>query len=118
MGAVTSAAIVVLDVVDASVGHAVLVAAIATPYLAFALLDATLRSLVAETVLVVLFVAASLILLNASAWLVAVALAAHGVWDLAHVRWAITEHTGNYPQWCAAFDVTAAAGLVVSHLIS
>ena len=50
--------------------------------------------------------------LGASAWIVVVALAGHGVFDAVHCH--VIENVGVpawWPAWCLAYDVGAAAGL-------
>lgn len=58
-------------------GHAVLVAAAATPYIVFALLDGSRRSGSLETAAIVGFVAIGLVGLDAPVWLVAASLVGH-----------------------------------------
>jgi hypothetical protein len=113
-GIAVSLTIVWLNILPDTQGHAVLVAAIATPYLAFALLDGSARALVSEITVTVAFVTTAFLIFDASAWVVAAVLAAHGNWDLAHLSGRITAHVGDYPVWCAWLDLTAAAVLLVS----
>lgn len=115
-GVLASLAITLLNTLSDTQGHAILIAAVATPYVAFALVDGTARSIVTEAVVAVAFVAVAFVVFDASVWVVAGALAAHGIWDLAHLRTHITSHVGDYPVWCATLDVSAAAVLVVIHL--
>ena len=116
-GLVISAAISVFEIVPTEQGHAVLVAAIATPYLVFALLDGSARALALETLVIVAFVTLAFLVLNASALVVASLLAAHALWDVAHLRLSITKCLGDYPAWCAALDVTAAVSLVAHEYV-
>ncbi|MGB5953563.1 MAG: hypothetical protein WBG57_13735 [Ornithinimicrobium sp.] len=117
-GVVVSVGLSAVAVVSPAQGHAVLVAAIATPYLVFALLDRSRRGLMIEVLAVVLFVTAALLLLQSPAWLVAVALVGHAGWDVVHVRWAPVRGVGDYPAWRAALDVTAAAMLLAVSLVA
>lgn len=61
VGVSVGAAIVLVNILPSSQGHGVLVAAIATPYLAFALLDGSSRSLVIEIAVMVAFVTAAFV---------------------------------------------------------
>ena len=62
----------------------------------------------------VAFVITAFLVFDAPAWAVSVALAAHGLWDLAHLGGRITSQVGDYPVWCGTLDVTAAGVLVLS----
>lgn len=77
-------------------------------------MDRSRRALLVEVLPVVIFVTAALLLLQSPAWLVAVALVAHAGWGLAHVRRGSVRDLGDYPVWCAALDVTAAAMLLAA----
>jgi hypothetical protein len=58
------------------------------------------------------FIAAAAIGFRSSLWVVALALAAHGVFDLVHSR--VISNPGVpawWPAFCGAYDVTAAAYL-------
>lgn len=113
-GVVVSLAISLLDILPDSQGHAVLVAAIATPYLGFALLDGSTRSLAVEVTVMITFVTTAFLVFESAAWIVAIVLAAHGLWDLAHLGSRITQRLGDYPIWCGTLDITAAAMLLVT----
>ena len=113
-GVAASLSIIWLNILPDAQGHAILVAAIATPYLAFALLDGSARSLFSEITATVVFVTTAFLILDASAWAVAAVLAAHGIWDIAHLKGRITSHVGDYPVWCASLDLTAAGVLLAS----
>ena len=116
-GIAISVSIISLNILNDAQGHAMLVAAIATPYLVFALLDGSARSLVSEITVMVAFVTAAFLVFDAPAWTVAIVLAAHGLWDVAHLKGGVTSHTGDYPIWCGTLDVTAAAVLVIAQAL-
>ena len=111
-GVIISLAISLTNILTDAQGHAVLVAAIATPYLAFALLDGSTRSVALETTVLVAFTTAAFIVFDATAWVVAAVLASHAAWDVAHERFRITDRVGDYPVWCAALDLSAAGTLI------
>jgi len=71
-----------------------------------------MHALVIELIVIVAFLAASIAGFKRSLWLVVVALAAHGVFDLVHGN--MIENPGVptwWPHFCLAYDVVAAAYL-------
>lgn len=59
------------------------------------------------------FVTTAFVVFDSPAWVVSGALAAHGLWDLAHLNGRLTKHTGDDPIRCAALAVTAAEMLLI-----
>jgi hypothetical protein len=85
---------------------------IAFLYSLFAVMGASTRALVLESLLGLAFLAAGVIGFRSSLWIVAIALGAHGVFDLAHD--AIVSNPGVpgwWPAFCLTYDVTAAGYL-------
>ncbi len=85
---------------------------IATYYVLFAILGGSTRALVLELLLAGAFAAAATLGFRRSLWLVAIALAAHGVFDFVHG--AIVSNPGVptwWPAWCLTYDVVAAVYL-------
>lgn len=85
---------------------------IALYYALFAVMGGSLQVLVIESIVIGVFVGASIAGFKRSLWLVVVALAAHGVFDLVHGQ--LIDNPGVPPWWpnfCLAYDVVAAAGL-------
>ena len=85
---------------------------IASIYALFAVMGATTNVLVLESVAGVVFVAAAVSGFRSSLWVVALALAAHGVFDMAHGR--VIANPGVpawWPAFCLSYDVTAAGYL-------
>jgi hypothetical protein len=85
---------------------------IAVLYCLFAVLGGSTHALVAEAVAGSLFIIAAVLGFRGSLWLVAGALAAHGVFDFVHP--AIITNPGVPPYWpafCGAYDVVAGAYL-------
>ena len=84
----------------------------ASYYALFAVLGGSHRALVLETLVGLVFVAAAVAGFKRSLWLVMLALAAHGMFDLAHG--ALIANPGLPPWWpafCLTFDLMAAAYL-------
>ena len=87
---------------------------VAAYYVLFAVMGASTQVLVEELLVSALFVAAAVAGFRRSLWLVVIALAGHGVFDLAHA--ALISNPGVpdwWPDFCLAYDVTAAAYLAV-----
>jgi hypothetical protein len=85
---------------------------IALYYVLFAVMSGSVQAVVIESVVMTLFAAAAVAGFKSNAWIVAVALAGHGILDAVHGH--VVENTGVpawWPAWCLAYDVGAAAGL-------
>ena len=85
---------------------------VASYYALFAVMGASSRTLGLECVAGAVFVIAAVAGFRSSLWIVVLALAGHGVFDLVHGR--IIPDPGVpawWPAWCLAYDVTAAAYL-------
>ena len=85
---------------------------IAALYSLFAVMGSSTHALVLESLAGAAFVAAAVLGFRSSLWIVAVALAAHGVFDLVHAR--IIPNPGVpgwWPPFCLAYDVAAGAYL-------
>jgi len=73
-------------------------------------MGASMHALVLESLVGAVFIAAAVCGFRSSLWVVALALAAHGVFDLAHGR--VISNPGVpawWPGFCLTYDVTAAA---------
>jgi hypothetical protein len=85
---------------------------IASLYALFAVMGASTTALVLESVVGAVFVAVAVSGFKSSLWLVVLALAAHGVFDLVHGT--VISNPGVPPWWpafCLTYDVTAAGYL-------
>jgi len=85
---------------------------IALYYVLFAVMTGSIQTVLAESVVMVMFAAAAVAGFKSTPWIVVVALAGHGVFDAVHG--ALIENAGVpawWPAWCLAYDVGAAAGL-------
>jgi hypothetical protein len=85
---------------------------IAFLYCLFAVLGGSTHALVLESLPAAAVVAAAVIGFRRSLWLVAIALAAHGLFDFVHGA-VITNPgvPGYWPAFCGSYDVTAAGYL-------
>jgi hypothetical protein len=85
---------------------------IAAYYVLFAVMGASTNALVLESLAGAVFVAAAVAGFRWSLWIVVVALAAHGIFDITHGRVIANPGVPNWwPAFCLTYDVTAAAYL-------
>ena len=85
---------------------------IAFYYVLFAAMAGSGRAIVIECIIAGVFVVAASIGFRGSLWLVAAALAAHGIQDFFHAQ--LVTNPGVpvwWPAWCGAYDVAAAGYL-------
>jgi hypothetical protein len=85
---------------------------IAMLYAFFAILGGSTQALIIESLVGALFVAAATVGFRSSLWLVAGALAAHGIFDLFHGH--VISNPGVpawWPEFCLTYDVVAAGYL-------
>lgn len=85
---------------------------IASIYVLFAVIGGSMQVLVIELIIMMAFLGASVAGFKRSLWLVVVALAGHGLFDLVHGY--LIENPGMPPWWpnfCMTYDVIAAAYL-------
>ena len=85
---------------------------VALYYVLFAVMSGSVQTVVIESVVMMLFAAAAVAGFKSSAWIVAAALAGHGLFDAVHGY--IIENAGVpawWPAWCLSYDVGAAACL-------
>ena len=94
--------------------YAVVMIVIAALYSLFAVMGASTEVLVRESVIGVGFIAVTTAGFRWSLWLVAAALAAHGVYDLTHGMFFVNAGVPVWwPHFCFTYDVVAAAYLAV-----
>lgn len=85
---------------------------VASYYCLFAVMGASTQALVLESLVAGAFVAGATLGFRSSLWVVAIVLAAHGVFDLGHG--AVLSNPGVpgwWPGFCMTYDVTAAGYL-------
>jgi hypothetical protein len=81
---------------------------IALLYGLFAAMSGSTRVLMMESIGITLFILAAVIGFKSNLWIVAIALAGHGVYDFLHPR--LFDNPGAplwWPQFCGAYDVVA-----------
>src|SRR5258706_15928640 len=87
---------------------------IASYYALFAIMGGSLGTLAIELVAIAVFVGASIAGFKSSLWIVAAALAAHGLFDVVHGR--LIANPGVPPWWppfCMTYDVVASGYLAL-----
>lgn len=85
---------------------------VASYYSLFAVIGASTRAIVVESLVAGVFLAAAIFGFRSSLWVVVIALGGHGVFDLGHG--AIITNAGVpswWPAFCSAYDVIAAGYL-------
>ena len=92
--------------------YPVVMIVIALLYSLFAVMGASTHALILEALIGALFIAAAATGFRWSLWIVAVALAAHGIFDLTHTSLISNPGVPDWwPEFCLSYDVTAAAYL-------
>lgn len=85
---------------------------VASYYALFAVMGASTKALVLESLAGSVFLAVAVCGFRSSLWIVVLALAAHGVFDLVHRRFIANPGVPAWwPAFCLTYDVTAAAYL-------
>ena len=85
---------------------------IASYYALFAVMGASTNALILESLGCAVFLAVAVSGFKSSLWVVVVALAAHGIFDLTHGAVISNPGVPNWwPEFCLTYDVTAAAYL-------
>src|SRR5262249_35812986 len=85
---------------------------IAFYYVLFAVMAESPRAIVTESLIATVFVVAASLGFRRNLWLVAAALAAHGVQDFFHRHFVTNPGVPVWwPAWCGAYDVAAAGYL-------
>jgi hypothetical protein len=85
---------------------------VAAYYVLFAVMGGSMQVLMIESVVAAAFVALAIAGFTSTLWLAAIALAAHGAFDLVHpFLYANPGVPAWWPSFCSAYDVVAAAYL-------
>jgi hypothetical protein len=94
--------------------YPVVLVVVASYYDLFALIGGSLPALGIETAGLALFFGLAIIGFRTNLWLVAAALAGHGVFDLVHPQLIVNPGVpGWWPPFCMAYDVSAGAALAL-----
>ena len=85
---------------------------VASYYILFAVMGGSERTLAVEAILMTVFVVVAVVGFKVNLWLIAAALAGHGVLDMLHGR--VVTNPGVpewWPAFCLSFDIAAAGAL-------
>jgi hypothetical protein len=85
---------------------------VALYYVLFAVMSGSVRAVVLESAVMSLFATAAVVGFRSSTWIVAAALAGHGLFDAVHGY--MIENAGVpgwWPAWCLSYDLGAAGAL-------
>jgi hypothetical protein len=89
-----------------------LLAVIASYYVLFAVMGGSLHAVLIESVVMTIFAIVAVVGFKFNLWLVALALAAHGIFDFVHGRFITNPGVPVWwPAFCLAYDIGAAAFL-------
>ena len=92
--------------------YPVVMIVIACLYSLYAVIGGSTQALVLESLAGVVFIVGAVMGFKSSLWIVAVALAAHGVFDITHGIFISNPGVPTWwPEFCGAYDVAAAAYL-------
>jgi len=89
--------------------YATVLIVVASYYLLFASMSGSIRTVLLESLPMIVFVIAAVVGFKSSAWIVVAGLAGHGVFDALHGH--VLENSGMpvwWPAFCAAYDLGAA----------
>lgn len=87
---------------------------VASYYALFAAMGASAHAVFVEALVCIAFIAVAVSGFKRSLWLVVVALAAHGIFDLSHATYIANAGVPAWwPKFCLAYDITAAAYLAL-----
>tara|TARA_R110002124_G_scaffold133955_7_gene296581 strand:- start:3197 stop:3610 length:414 start_codon:yes stop_codon:yes gene_type:complete len=90
----------------------IIIAVIGAIYVGFALQLGSIRQIIVEIGVAILFLGAALVGIWVNPWVIPVAYVAHGLWDFAHHDHSqLTKIPNWYPPFCAVYDWVFAAGL-------
>ncbi len=90
----------------------VILIVIASYYALFAVMGGSMNTLIVESIVITVFVANAVAGFRLNLWLVAAALAAHGIFDLVHGSFVANPGVPTWwPRFCLAYDVIVAAVL-------
>ena len=85
---------------------------VASYYLLFAAMDGSARVLIVESIVAIAFVGLATVGFRSCLWLVAIGLAAHGVFDAFHGQLVTNPSLPEWwPRFCMAYDISAAGCL-------
>lgn len=114
IGVIQAGSPVAVRWLDAATVYALELVLIAAVYIGFAVADGRPRVIAVETAVAGLFVVLALTAVTATAWLLVLGYAGHGLKDAWQQRRQYVAHTRWWPPFCAAVDWLLAAILIIA----
>jgi hypothetical protein len=116
LGAVQAASPLILQWVEPATLHAMYISLIAAVYIGFAVADGRPKVLVVEVAVASVFVLIAAVAVTATAWLLVIGYAGHGLKDYWQHRRQYVANTRWWPPFCAAVDWLVALVLIAEIL--
>jgi hypothetical protein len=113
LGAVQAASPLILRWLEPATLHAMYISLIAAIYIGFAVADGRTKVLVVEVAIASVFVLIAAVAVTATAWLLVLGYAGHGLKDYWQHRHQFVANTRWWPPFCAAVDWLVALVLIV-----
>ena len=113
LGAVQAASPLILRWLEAATLHALYISLIAAVYIGFAVADGRPRVIAVEAAVASAFVLSAAVAVTATAWLLVLAYAGHGLKDYWQHRRQYVANTRWWPPFCAAVDWLVALVLII-----
>jgi hypothetical protein len=112
IGAVQAASPLIFQWIEPATLHAMYISLIAAVYIGFAVADGRTKVLVVEAAVASVFVLIAAVAVTATAWLLVLGYAGHGVKDYWQHRRRFVVNTRWWPPFCAAVDWLVALVLI------
>jgi hypothetical protein len=117
LGAVQAASPLMLRWLEPATLHAMYISLIAAIYIGFAVADGRTKVLVVEVAVASVFVLIAAVAVTATAWLLVLGYAGHGLKDYWQHRRQFVANTRWWPPFCAAVDLLVALVLVIEIVV-
>ncbi len=117
LGAVQAASPLILQWIEPATLHAMYISLIAAVYIGFAVADGRPKVIAVEATVASVFVLTAAVAVTATAWLLVLGYAGHGLKDYWQHRRQYVANTRWWPPFCAAVDWLVALVLIVEIVV-
>jgi hypothetical protein len=117
IGAAQAASPLILQWIEPATLHAMYISLIAAIYIGFAVADGRTKVLVVEVAVASVFVLIAAVAVTATAWLLVLGYAGHGLKDYWQHRRQFVANTRWWPPFCAAVDWLVALVLIIQIVV-
>ena len=117
LGAVQAASPLILRWLEPATLHALYISAIAAVYIGFAVADGRPKVIAVEAAVASVFVVTAAVAVTATAWLLVLGYAGHGLKDYWQHRRQYVVNTRWWPPFCAAVDWLVALVLIIEIVV-